>query len=150
MDGTDLILSMGGGALAYSTGCKVTTSAETNERVTKEEGAGKWKDKVVKTLSESISADGLVCTDGSTGAPTYDQLKDAMISGTPVEASYNIRNGNSREGKTTGGYIGKYIITSLDLDGQAGEDAKYSVQLENCGAITKVGNGLQDEDSATE
>ena len=34
-------------------------------------------------------------------------------------------------------------ITSLDLDAQAGEDAKYSVQLENCGKVEKIGTGLQ-------
>lgn len=144
LDGTDLILSIGGGALAYSTGCKVTTTTETSERVTKEAQGGKWKEKSVKSFSETISADGLVCTDGASDAPTYDQLKDAQIAGKPVTASYNIRNGSERDGKTTGGYTGKYIITSLDLDGQAGEDAKYSVQLENYGPVTKNTNGLQD------
>lgn len=29
LDGTDLILSVGGGALAFSTGCKITTQTET-------------------------------------------------------------------------------------------------------------------------
>mgnify|MGYP002521610330 FL=1 len=44
---------------------------------------------------------------------------------------------------TAGQYKGKYIITSLDLDGQAGDDAKYSIQLENSGKVEKVGTGLQ-------
>ena len=145
LDGTDLILSVGGGALAFSTGCKITTSTETGERTTKEATTnGKWKQKYVKFFSESISADNLVCTDGTSDAPTYDQLKDLMLAGKPVEASYNVRNGSERTGKTTGGYKGKYIITSLDLDGQAGEDAKCSVQLENYGAVEKVDNGLQE------
>ena len=145
LDGTDLILSVGGGALAFSTGCKITTSTETGERTTKEATTnGKWKQKYVKFFSESISADNLVCTDGTSDAPTYDQLKDLMLAGKPVEASYNVRNGSERTGKTTGGYKGKYIITSLDLDGQAGDDAKCSVQLENYGAVEKVDNGLQE------
>lgn len=145
LDGTDLILSVGGGALAFSTGCKITTSTETGERTTKEATTnGKWKQKYVKFFSESISADNLVCTDGTSDAPTYDQLKDLMLAGKPVEASYNVRNGNERTGKTSGGYKGKYIITSLDLDGQAGDDTKCSVQLENYGAVEKVDNGLQE------
>ena len=131
LDGTDLILSVNDGALAFSTGCKITTSAETGERMTKEASGA------------SISADGLVCTDADSGAPTYDQLKDLMLSGTPVTASYNIREAGQRTGKTTGGYKGKYIITSLDLDGQAGDDAKYTVQLENYGKVEKQTNGLQ-------
>lgn len=143
LDGTDLILSVNDGALAFSTGCKITTSAETGERMTKEASGAKWKEKYVKSFSESISADGLVCTDAESGAPTYDQLKDLMLSGTPVTASYNIREAGQRTGKTTGGYKGKYIITSLDLDGQAGDDAKYTVQLENYGKVEKQTNGLQ-------
>ena len=66
-----------------------------------------------------------------------------MLSGTPVTASYNIREAGQRTGKTAGGYKGKYIITSLDLDGQAGDDAKYTVQLENYGKVEKQTNGLQ-------
>lgn len=137
LDGTDLILSVGGKALGYSTGCKITTSTETGERVTKEASAGKWKEKYVKSFSESISADGVVLTGSNAEMPTYDQLKDLQLAGTPVEGTYSAREGDGREGKTAGQYKGKYIITSLDLDAQAGEDAKYSVQLENCGKVEK-------------
>lgn len=144
LDGTDLILSVGGGALAFSTGCKITTSTETGERVTKEATTGKWKQKYVKSYSESISADGLTCLDPDTDAPTYDQLKEMQLAGTPVDVTYNVRATGARTGKTTGGYKGKFLITSLDLDGQAGDDAKYSVQLDNYGAVEKVDNGLQD------
>lgn len=150
LDGTDLILSVGGKALGYSTGCKVSTSAETGERVTKEAAAGKWKEKYVKNFSENITADGCVLTDGDTSTPTYDQLKDAMMAGVPVTATYSLRDGDKRTGKTAGGYTGQYLITSLDLDGQAGDDAKYSVQLENCGAVSKVGNANGLSDAANE
>ncbi len=145
LDGTDLILSVGGNALGYSTGCKVTTSTETGERVTKEAASAKWKEKYVKSFSESISADGVVLIDGSTTMPTYDQLKDLQLKGEPIEATYGVRSGSSREGKTTGQYKGSYLITSLDLDAQAGDDAKYSVQLENCGKVEKIGEGLSDD-----
>ena len=143
LDGTDLILSVGGKALGYSTGCKITTSTETGERVTKEASAGKWKEKYVKSFSESINADGVVLTGSNAEMPTYDQLKDLQLAGASVEATYSVREGDGREGKTAGQYKGKYIITSLDLDAQAGEDAKYSVQLENSGKVEKIGTGLQ-------
>lgn len=144
LDGTDLILSVGGGALAFSTGCKITTQTETGERVTKEAASGKWKEKYVKSYSESISADGVVCVDAAKDAPTYDTLKDMQISGTPVDVAYNVREADKRTGKAAGGYKGKFIITSLDLDAQAGDDAKYSIQLENCGKVEKLTTGLQD------
>lgn len=143
IDGTDLILSVGGKALGFSTGCKIDTSAETGERVTKEAAAGKWKEKFVKTFSESISADGLVLNSGSATTPTYDAMKELMLKGEPVDGSYNVREADSREGKAAGGYKGKYIITSLSLDAQAGDDSKYSIQLENSGAVTRQADGLQ-------
>lgn len=144
LDGTDLILSAMGSALGFSTGCKVSTSAETGERLTKEARGGKWKESYVKSFSEQITADGLVLTDGSDEMPTYDQLKDAMLKGEPIDAAYNLRDGDKRTGKAAGGYKGKYIITALDLDGQAGDDAKYSITLQNSGAVEKVGTGLTD------
>lgn len=149
LDGTDLILSVGGSALGFSTGCKVSTSVETGERITKEASTGKWKEKYVKSFSESISADGCVLTNGDDTMPTYDQLKDMMLKGEPIEAQYSLRDGDERTGKTAGGYKGNYLITSLDLDGQAGDDAKYSIQLENSGEVTKVSTGLT-ESTTTE
>jgi predicted secreted protein len=128
LDGTDLILSVGGSALSYSTGCKITTTTETGERVTKEKSAGKWKEKYVKSYSEEISADGCVLTDGS-GMSTYDTLKQLQLAGEPVDASYGVRDSSAT-------HSGKYLITSLDLDGQAGDDAKYSIKLENTGAVS--------------
>ncbi len=142
LDGIDLILSVGGNALGYSTGCKISTSTETGERLTKENASSKWKDKFVKSYSESISADGVVLIGGEDNMPTYDQLKDLQLAGEPIEATYGVRDGETRDGKTAGQYKGKYLITSLDLDAQAGDDAKYSVQLENCGKVEKVGTGL--------
>ena len=130
--------------MAFSTGCKISTSAETGERVTKEAASGKWKEKFVKSYSEQITADGCVITNGTADMPSYDILRDKMTAGEPGTAHYSIREGSSREGKEAGGYSGEYIITSLELDGQAGDDAKFSVTLENSGAVTKVnsGNGL--------
>lgn len=146
LDGTDLILSVCSEALGFSTGCKISTSAETGERVTKEASGGKWKEKYVKSFSESISADGCVLRSVSTGLPTYDELKAMMLAGVPVDASYALRDGDQRTGKVSGGYSGKYIITSIELDGQAGNDAKYSVKLDNCGAVKKL-TGLKDKNT---
>jgi predicted secreted protein len=147
LDGTDLILAVAGNPLAYSTGCKISTSVETGERITKEAASGKWKEKYVKSFAEEISADGVTLTCVDSDMPSYDALKDLMLAGTAVEATYSVRDGDKRTGKTTGGYKGSYIITSLDLDGQAGDDAKYSIKLENSGAVTKVGTGLGQADS---
>lgn len=118
--------------------------------MTKEASGGKWKESYIKSFSEQITADGVVLTDGTDEVPSYDQLKDAMLKGEPVEAAYNLREGDKRTGKATGGYKGKYLITSLDLDAQAGDDAKYSITLQNCGKVDKVGTGITDTTQQTE
>lgn len=144
LDGADLILSVATKAIGFSSGCKVSTSVETGERATKETSASKWANKFVKKFSESITADGLVLTDGDATTPTYDALKALMLAGVPIEAQYSIRDGDLRTGKTTGGYKGNYIITALDIDAQVGNDTKYSITLENSGPVDIVGTGLTD------
>ena len=100
LDGTNLILSVDNKALGFSTGCKVSTSTETGERVTKEAASGKWKEKYVKSFSESISADGCVLTDGDDDMPTYDQLKEKMLKGivynVPGKARVEIETGTKK------------------------------------------------------
>ena len=131
LDGTDLLLSVGGKALGYSTSCKISTSTETGERVTKEAATARWKQAYVKSFSETITADGLVLTNSDAEKPTYKELKALQLAGEPVIAAYYQR---SSEGGSIA-YNGKYIITKLDIDATAGEDAKYSIELQNSGAI---------------
>ena len=76
------------------------------------------------------------------GIPAYDELKRMQLAGEPVEGSYSVREGEGREGKKSGGYKGKYLITSLELDGQAGDDSKYSVKLESCGPVEPIDGGI--------
>ena len=131
LDGTDLLLSVGGKALGYSTSCKISTSTETGERVTKEAATARWKQTYVKSFSETITADGLVLTNSDAEKPTYKELKALQLAGEPIIAAYYQR---SSEGGSIA-YNGKYIITKLDIDATAGEDAKYSIELQNSGAI---------------
>lgn len=146
LNGADLILSIDGEALGFATGCKISTTAETGERRTKETSGGMWPEKYVKGLSEEISGDGLTLRKKSDGMPTYDEIKAKMLARTPITAHYSLRDGDKRTGKAAGGYTGKFLITSLEIDGQAGDDSKYSFKLSSHGPVTKVenGNGLQD------
>lgn len=135
-DGTDLILGFVieevFWPLGHSTGCKISDSSETGERVTKEASSGKWKEKYIKSLAESIQADGFVYDGDDTaqkvGLPT---LKEAWLAAKPVKARYAYRGEEN-----TKYYEGDFVITSLENDGQAGDDEKYSITLENSGAIT--------------
>ena len=123
--GTDLILAADGVALGYSSGCKVSTSAETNSRSTKEQSDGNWDEKTVKKMSEQISTEGYEVEGTRLG---YDTLRSKMLARKPIDASYGFEGSNKA-------YGGKYIITSLELDAQAGDDCKWSCTLESSGPI---------------
>lgn len=86
----------------------------------------------------------LLCNGSSTRLVDSIPERVMQLNGESVEANYSIRDGKGRNGKTSGGYKGKYIITLLELDGQVGDNVKYGVQLENCGPVTKVGDRLKD------
>ena len=131
LDGTDLLLSVGGKALGYSTSCKISTSTETGERITKEAAMARWKEAYVKSFSETITADGLVLTNSDAEKPTYKELKALQLAGEPVIAAYYQRTGDDAIIRS----YGNFIITKLDIDATAGEDAKYSIELQNSGAI---------------
>ena len=132
LDGTDLLLSVGGKALGYSTSCKISTSTETGERITKEAAMARWKEAYVKSFSETITADGLVLTNSDAEKPTYKELKVLQLAGEPIIAAYYQRAGDDANSIRC---YGNYIITKLDIDATAGEDAKYSIELQNSGAI---------------
>ena len=127
LEGQDLIVSKNGKAIAYAKSCKITTSAETKSRRTKEARSGKWEEKKVSKISQTISVDGLEARG------EYDDLLAHLIAGDKVTLTYGKRDG-------TGNYTGEYIITSLDLDGPVEDDAKYSAKFENTGPVS--GNSL--------
>lgn len=126
--GTDLILSLGGKPLGFSTTCKISDSAQTADRATKEADTGLFTEKYVKSISEQITTEGFEYKGSRT---PYADLKALMINATPVTLNY------CYVGETKG-YQGTYIITSLDLDGQAGEDSKFSITFESTGAVVEA------------
>ncbi len=114
--------------LGYSTGCKISDSTETGERVTKEAADTNWKEKYVKTLSETITADGFVYDSVAASKISFPDLKTAWITKEEVTLRYKYRD-------ETVLYEGNFVITSLEQDGPAGDDEKWSVTFENTGAI---------------
>lgn len=136
--GVDLILGVVQNGtfkpLGYSSGCKISDSTETGERVTKEEGAASWKQKYVKSLSEQITAEGFVYDDVAASSISFPNLKTLWLNKTTVKLRYKYRD----DAADAGLYEGDFIITSLDHDGPADDDEKWSVTFENSGPIVAV------------
>ena len=117
--------------LGYSTGCKISDKTEVGERMTKETADSNWKEKYVKSLAETITADGFVYDGVAASSIGFPDLKDLWINKSTVTLRYKYRDGEDL-------YQGDFIITTLDQDGPAGDDEKWSVTFENKGPVDTV------------
>lgn len=131
VNGSDLLLSIGGKAIGHCTSHTLTFSSETKERAvkplaSKAKSAGLWKEKGVTSLSVSISGEGLVF-DGET-ENGYTALAALWAKGESVEV-IGFERGNSASPY----FKGNFVISSLEQSDPAQDDATYSISLENDG-----------------
>lgn len=134
-NGSNLLISIGGKAIGHSTSHTYSFSSETKDHAVKAPmsttatAVSLYKDKMVTGLSSSIKTDGLVYVGES--ETTFAELLNAWSTGKPVEVKAFKRD------KSSAPYItGNYIITSLECNAPANEDATYSISLENAGEVT--------------
>lgn len=138
VNGSDLLLSVGGKAVGHCTSHKTTFNSETKDRAVKPiqtqgVSAGLWKDKGVTGLSISISAEGLRFYDETENG--FTELAAKWGAGTVVEVKAFPR-GDGKTGTQTPYLAGNFVITSIEEDAPAQDDATYSVNLENAGEPT--------------
>lgn len=131
VNGSDLLLSVGGKAVGHCTSHTLTFNSETKDRAVKPlasaaKTAGLWKEKGVTGLTIAISAEGLVfVTETENG---YDEIAALWGEGASVEVKAFER------GSDTDPYVsGKFVITSIEQTSPAQEDTTYSINLENDG-----------------
>lgn len=135
INGSDLLVSFGGSATGHATSHSVSLSTETKDVAVKpaasaaRSSAGLFKNKRVTGLSVQIKADGLAVYDESeAGVPDFLE-KWAEGQSVAVKAF-------ARGGDTTPYISGNFIIASMEISSPAGEDATYSITLDNDGAVT--------------
>lgn len=131
INGSDLLLMVGEKAIGHCTTHTLTFDSETKDHAFKPAAsvaktAGLWKEKTVTGLSISISAEGLRFTGETEGG--FDELAPSWGKGDVVTVK------GFKRGSDASPYIsGKFIITSLEETSPAGDDATYSIKLENAG-----------------
>ena len=137
VEGRDLMLYLNTGASgenptytpqAAATSHTITYSAETKERVTKDTKNGAFSNKTVTKLGVSIKSDCLVSVGDAAG---WDKLLATFKARKPIKLKYGFvdeKNGDSYE-------EGMFVITSLEQNSPADEDASYSATFENDGAV---------------
>lgn len=131
INGSDLLLKVGGKAVGHCTSHTLTFNSETKDRAVKPvasaaKSSGLWKGKGVTGLSISISAEGLRFYDETENG--HEQIAPLWGKGASVEVEAFKRGGD----KTP--YVkGYFVIASLEETSPAQDDATYSVSLENDG-----------------
>lgn len=140
INGSDLLLFVGGKAVGHCTTHTTTFNSETKDRAVKPAAsapisAGLWKAKGVTGLAVSISAEGLRhYEEAESGLAT---LLAAWKTGAPVEVKCI-----ERENDTTPYLSGSFVITSLEEGAVSQDDATYSISLENSGEVTVTESAL--------
>ena len=131
INGSDMLLKVGGKAVANCTSHTTTFNSETKDRAVKplataSKSAGFWKRKGVTGLSISISAEGLrAWTETENG---FMEIAPNWGKGSSVEVVCFERE------KDTAPYLkGKFIIASMESSMPAQDDVTYSITLENDG-----------------
>lgn len=140
--GKDLMVFLDGKAQALATNCQLTITRETIDAKTKDDG--QWNDADPGDMGWEISTDALVSAD--VDAESFDKLFDAMISGTPVQIVFGVPTNKSDSGvpddgwkaPTAGCYTGSLTITQLQLTGQKGDNAQYSMSGTGKGELKRV------------
>lgn len=134
INGSDLLLSVGGKAIGHCSTHTLTMSSESKEHAVKPvstagKSSGFWKEKTVTGLSISVSAEGFRFSEESENG--FTELSKLWGVGTAVEVEAFERGNDSAP------YLaGTFVITSLEESSPAQDDATYKIELENAGEPT--------------
>lgn len=131
VNGSDILLKAGDNAFGHCTSHKMTYSSETKEHSVKPEASkakskALFKNKTVTSMSISISVEGLRFYNETENGPVQVAAMWGKGDSVDVEAF--------ERGKDSAPYLrGNFVITSIEEDFPAQDDATYTVQLENDG-----------------
>lgn len=131
INGSDLLLKVGEGAVGHCTTHTLTFNSETKDRAVKPlataaKSAGLWKGKGVTGLSISISAEGLRFYEESESG--FEEISALWGAGQSVSVE-----AFEREKDETPYLKGQFVITSIEETSPAQDDVTYSISLENDG-----------------
>lgn len=136
VNGSDLLLFIGGKAVGHCTSHTLTYNSETKQRAVKPAAkkgitSGLWKGTGVTGLSISISFEGLSNYDET--ETSFKDLIAAWKTGKSVEVKAFEREAQEGEGPQTPYLVGKFVISNLEQSAPAQDDTTYSGSLENDG-----------------
>lgn len=134
VNGSDLLLKVGGKAVGHCTTHTLTMNSETKDRAVKPvasagKSSGLWKGKGVTGLSMSISFEGLRFYDETENG--FDEISAKWGKGQSVEVEAFEREDDENP------YVkGNFVISQLEETSPAQDDATYKGSLGNDGEPT--------------
>lgn len=143
LKGKNLMLFVGGKALALATSCGIDLTANTEDAASKDSGG--WDDPEITGWAWSASSDNLCSADEADSVDvTYTNLVDLWMAGEPVDLKFGIaKNASDVEVPPAGweapdkGYSGKAIIDSVKITAANKQNATITVSLKGKGALEK-------------
>ena len=141
INGSDLMVFVGGKSVAFATNHKLTITAEMLDNASKDHASGLWKGTTLKSLSWNMSSENLFAYDGE--GETVIDLFDVLTLGQSVDVVFTINKKGTAVENTIGlvGSIqltGKAFVQNIDINAPNGDNATFSVQLEGTGELKKV------------
>lgn len=160
INGSDLMLFVGGKTVAFATNHTLNISADTSEATNKDIKGG-WTSATIRKLSWTASTENLYAQVGC--GNTYENLFDIMIRKEPVELIFTVSDSiNSYEDEDYLGdngwsydqddfagiiYKGKAILTSLDANAPDGDNATFTAEFTGVSELTKLAGTVPEDDS---
>ena len=137
--GNELMLFKAQKSLACATSHTLNLTVNTTDVAHKD--VGMWQTSVVTGYAWEVSSENLMVV------AEYKNLFKELVKGDPVEIDFGIAGdfnvngiesivGNNWTPGTTLKLTGKAIITALNLNAPAGDNANYSITLKGNGALT--------------
>lgn len=155
IEGSKLMVWVGNHSIAMATNHTLTVSAETSEISNKDVGSGAWASSSVKKFSWEVSTDNMYTKSA------YKQLYKQMIAKQPVTLTFGTTQStelipDASTGDSSSGYAdwtwmnpgsgtiangdfiqqGQAIITSLDTQAPADDNATFSCTFTGVGELT--------------
>lgn len=125
INGTDLLLYVGGVAVAGATTHSLTLNSETRDTTNKD--TAKWRTVLGGRLTWGLSGSGMFAFDATYG---YKELMALLIAGTPVVLKFSTEvAGNSH-------WSGEAILTKCDIEAPDGQNTTYSYEFVGYGPLS--------------
>ena len=138
-----LILKIGGIAVAYATSAQLTISTDVIDTSNKMDGS--WKSGLAGKKSYTVNSEALLTE--QEGAKSYKDLVNAQIVGRPIAFEFGVmKSTEGADGSLENvdidpayeNYSGNLIITQNDIQSKSGDLAKHTFQAQGSGPLAQV------------